>query len=554
MSNEFLNESVAIADRFIKTLCFVDDQPFFSESEDPVNADLDHRLNANIVTKAFAVSGKSCAFYQYQNIDEEKDIVTLARSSDVNVIDWRIILASEEIAPLAVSEEMLSSEVGDEIDDSEVDVVEQESRGRHALSLIEKIIQTDYDSPKLIIVYTAEYVADSVFRPIKDKLKELNIECEHNEDELWFQNDKVRIAIFFKPTPSGKHLSEAVKNKIVELNTLPERVNCEFAKLASGLVLNVALVSVAEVRANTFKLLGSYNKNLDPAYITHRALLPNSADAEDQLIELIGSDIKGILRAKGLAEDVREKLLPGFIKQQYQKEKYPLTISGLDKMPDLSISGEIDRTTLESVIMNGVEKTYLRSSHPMDQQITFQKNIHKSLSLTFVDDEQSARKSNIALASLTTIKPKYQVNEYLLTQGTILQEERKNNYWLCIQPKCDSVRITQLKRQFLFVKLDVSDETNFHIVVKQEDPVFLKLNYTLYYSKGIEFKINPLTQMADYKTDGDSVKFLKVDNLNMVWVAELKNDYAQSIVNKFSSELSRVGLDLSEWLRRSGKN
>jgi hypothetical protein len=34
------------------------------------------------------------------------------------------------------------------------------------------------------------------------------------------------------------------------------------------------------------------------------------------------------------------------------------------------------------------------------------------------------------------------------------------------------------------------------------------------------------------------------------WISELKFEQAQRIVNKYAAEISRVGLDESEWLRR----
>ena len=35
------------------------------------------------------------------------------------------------------------------------------------------------------------------------------------------------------------------------------------------------------------------------------------------------------------------------------------------------------------------------------------------------------------------------------------------------------------------------------------------------------------------------------------WVLDLKESHAQRIANEFSANLARVGLDESEWLRRS---
>ena len=37
------------------------------------------------------------------------------------------------------------------------------------------------------------------------------------------------------------------------------------------------------------------------------------------------------------------------------------------------------------------------------------------------------------------------------------------------------------------------------------------------------------------------------------WMGELRDNFSQRIINNLGSHLSRVGLDESEWLRRSAK-
>ena len=57
-------------------------------------------------------------------------------------------------------------------------------------------------------------------------------------------------------------------------------------------------------------------------------------------------------------------------------------------------------------------------------------------------------------------------------------------------------------------------------------------------------------------TQGESSvwKMQTTDGLTFEWVAELKNEYAQRIANDFAGSLSRVGVNESEWVRRSGKS
>lgn len=367
---------------------------------------------------------------------------------------------------------------------------------------------------------------------------------------LWFQSKKFRISIYFKSSLNSKFLSEVVKNKIVEFNRLPDIVCSEFAWLTQSLVLTTALQCISEVRSNTFLLLESYNKSLDPAYLTHKALLPIPNEAEEHLVDIIGSDIKAILKARGIVEHLRDNLLPKYMDATFTASKYPFEIPNSDKMPSLKIPGEIDKTILKTIILNGIEQVFFQKGQPFSEQILFSKKCHLSLTATLTADKALAKKSDIAFAILTTIKPTYQLSNFNLGLGTIVKEEPSGNYWLCVQPKCDSTRIHTKKRAFLFLKLSNSDEGNFDIVVDVLNPAYLKIDYRVYHSKMYDFYSDTQGNSSSYMDNG-IVKFKRGDNQNMIWVAELKNDYAQSISNTFSMELSRVGLDMSEWLRRN---
>ncbi|UPK72460.1 response regulator receiver domain [Chitinophaga filiformis] len=561
MAETFLDESTQIADDFIRTISFIDDQPFFNESEDPVNESMDHRLNAGLITKTFAKTGKICAFFQYKDLTEENNVLNLSENSDVCVIDWRIIL-NDSNADKNPEKQPVDGSVAEVVaaPGAEEDVEETESRGKYALRLIEALLRRQYNSPKLILILTAEYDSSAIFRPISDKLAAIGIDFEHNQEGLFFQNSKSRIAIYFKEALSTKaHISEEVKKKIVSFSSLPNVVNSEFALLTNGLIPNVALKCISEIRANTFTLLGSYNSSLDPAYLTHRSLLPNTNDAEDHLIEIIGADIKAIIKGKGISESVRTNSLPRYIDYKFTEPSYTLNIAEKDRFTSIDVPDQIDKAILTSIVVNGIEKTFFKNSHPMNEKMIFSKNCYRDLTLTFVANQEEANTSNIRFAMLTSLKPSYGTNSLHLSQGVILKDDKRDGgYWLCIQPKCDSVRIETVRRFFLFLKLVKVNENKFNIVLREDnDYSYFKINYQIYDSMLIPFKIDKQSNsggvVVPEVVDGVP-RFLRVDNnQKMIWIAELKNDFAQSISNNFSAQLSRVGLDLSEWLRRNSQ-
>jgi hypothetical protein len=131
------------------------------------------------------------------------------------------------------------------------------------------------------------------------------------------------------------------------------------------------------------------------------------------------------------------------------------------------------------------------------------------------------------------------------------------DYWLCLQPRCDCVRIRD-KRDFVFIPLKklntMGNNAIFHIIVEDEDSEFskLKLINQNYETVKLEFTSNgsPEEIIKAFEKEGNFYFKTSDSTLKFRWIAELKDDQAQRIANNFAAQISRVGLDESEWLRR----
>jgi hypothetical protein len=77
----------------------------------------------------------------------------------------------------------------------------------------------------------------------------------------------------------------------------------------------------------------------------------------------------------------------------------------------------------------------------------------------------------------------------------------------------------------------------------------LKIDFSIFNSKLITFK-STNGKVISIIDDDKFKKFERWDNKKMIWIGELKSDFAQHISNRFSANLARVGIDHSEWLRR----
>ena len=71
------------------------------------------------------------------------------------------------------------------------------------------------------------------------------------------------------------------------------------------------------------------------------------------------------------------------------------------------------------------------------------------------------------------------------------------------------------------------------------------------------YKFSPVSekdsQIIAQLIDDEQYIFKDKDGRQFVWMAELKEMFAQHIVSAYASQLSRVGIDNSEWIRLLGK-
>lgn len=532
-------ESVQIADRFIKSILFVDDRVIWQEENDK------NELNANCLTKHFSKKGKICSFYDYKNPGEEGDILKIVHNCDVIVLDWKILIE----VPIK------ENESGDE------DVVDKDGRGGYALSLIQNILEINFDSPKVIIILTGENDGDAILNEIKKVAENFTIDA----NKLFLYNDTFRISIYFKPFLKGQYLNETFKAKIIDYEKLPDILADEFAQITGGLISNVALQSISALRENTNKLLQKYRKQLDPAYVIHRALLPNPEDAEELLKDSIVGSIDSIISYATVSEHANIERVVSWIESN-SFENIPLSL------PDKK-TFQIDADGLKEWQMKGYNGFFEEKAkdsgiktNPEGFVLFLEKRILDNAEKSFKPSDHSYEFHNEEFAILTHHKSDFTVNGYIpkLCLGVVVESKEEvkkgdgkmgKNYLLCIQQKCDSVRLNPgEQRNFLFLALEIV-EKKFSIVYKSgNDFVRLRIiNNNCY-----DLKIIPFSQsskgmvIAKNKEDG-KMSFIDCSGNEYYWVMELKDAHAQRIANEFANKISRVGLDESEWLRRKMK-
>ena len=307
--------------------------------------------------------------------------------------------------------------------------------------------------------------------------------------------------------------------------------------MTTGLLTNVAIAGLSEVRAQTHKLLTMFSRALDPAYLGHRVLLPNPSEAEDQVMAMFVAEVLSILEHGGVANQAGMKSIRSWVNEMAGKKALRLehvSLSSQDKLLELLENG-IDNT--EGLTLGGWK---------------WEKVTH-----AFTSDDGHAEEANRQFARMMHVKTRYGGRPPTLTLGTILfsESDKGAKYWICLQPKCDTVRITE-PTAFPMVPMTpvTSLRDGFEIVVEHRASwVLLRVPRKPSEIGMFTFESNDPSMKQVTATTSDSIwRISGTEGRSFEWVAELKDEHAQRIAIEFSSSFSRVGVNESEWVRRSG--
>lgn len=478
MNKEFLNESKEVANQFIKNILFVDDEIKWEDGENT-----EHDLNAKILIHEFAKEGKSCTFYNVEKNRsfeiEENIILKITSNSDVIVLDWKM------------KHDLIGQEL-EEIEDPEADVPEEESRGKFTLKLLSRLVDEYRNSLKLILILTGEKGGHNILNSIysDDNIKEFI----KDDENLSLIQEKLKISIYFKPELQGTHGLESISHKIIQnYQSLADIIDTEFASFTGGLISNTALKTISTIRDNASKLLKIYKKELDPAYLAHRTLLEVPENAEDLLRETILHSIINLINANDISDKCDMESIEKWIYSipNFENSSIPIGKNTID------LNGTHPRRILlKEGFTKGVFNLWQSQRNTGEPSKNKIKNLLSESAKFFIPTNNNTPNINEEFAILTHHKEYLQESNFSpkLTLGTVIKNtlEGQDNYFICVQPLCNTVRIKPDTNSFIFLPLKKptkSGETK--IIVKKEDETFLKLKpeYKANFVKTIKFKL-----------------------------------------------------------------
>ena len=416
--------------------------------------------------------------------------------------------------------------------------------GEKTTSLIQEIISEESGSDRIRLI--AIYTGGRDLREVADKVSEVLStrfgEAPDRPSDFVAVKGPVRLAVFGKAHTRVPPEDTCLSSRIVETSELPNRLIREFAEMTTGLLPNVAIAGLSEIRAQTHKLLTKFSRSLDPAYLGHRLLLPNPSDAEEEVVAMFVAEIFSILEHGNVAKQGGIASIRAWIDEMNAN-------SSLRPLP-LSETPQDAQDTLLGILEKGIYNT---------SNVSLGNWKWAQVTHAFTPEDSFAEESNRQFATMMHVKTRYRGRPPNLTLGTILfsKSDQCATFWICLQPKCDSVRIKERKSFPLVPMVEVRDQKcDFEIVVKHRGCwVLLRVPREPAEINMFTFEPDDASKEQVTATSNDSTwNFTPIEGPSFEWVAELKDEHAQRITNEFAASFSRVGVTVSEWVRKSGKS
>ena len=566
-SAEFRSQTKEVVKSFLQSVVVLDDraemplnrqhaaplssEPEFSPSSPAVNrVRRDRRgapLDVNAVVDGFARIGSVCAVLKAAPSDSFREIsVKAAQRADIVILDWVI--------------DCLDEEGGNESDEAD----EENGDGDVALKIFCQILAGDHDSKRLRLIafYTGEPILADIYYRVREAVRRCygNQDLVETEDKFRISSGPLHVVILAKEDVHAARLSDSrLEDQRVTADKLADRLVDEFSEVVGGLICNAAIAGIAGVRDNVHRILAKFDPSLDPAYLGHRLLLPYSPDAEDHLVEILGSEIVSVLEQLGPGKYADANAIEAWLACRPSEDidlNHPFPFGKKQSAVDgwSKISAQGFDTPGVSLPQGCDKKTWLKKSTE-----------------PFAENANAARRSNVRFATLLMFKTQYAGRPPNLSIGTVLYiyGSCHNCYLLCLQPKCESVRLKRAKR-FPFIRLvpltcagkvSKSNSTkSLRLVVEGEDDKLEHFGIDPDLSELYYFYFNPNevpagVVRAESGSDSDEFVFYDAGNNRFRWVAQLKDEHALEIAREITDALAismaRPGPNYSEWLRQA---
>lgn len=436
-----------------------------------------------------------------------------------------------------------------------------EDGGDSATKIIMEIARSDEERNgrlRLIAIYTGDTSNNLILEKIFDAFsKSYRDRFGLKRDAIGIEsNHGLRIVCLFKA--HGVPLADARRERQVKEADLPKRLQEEFARLAGGLLSNVALATIASIRDATHHVLANVAAPMDGPYFHHRSLLPMVGDAEEYSVDVVLSDLKSEVDKRGVAQRYAG---PDSIAARIRE-----IAGGTATLPlrySAGNSAAVFNVDLDDAIRLVTDGCTIGHAKIQTANKPSLKAFKRDLSSLFAKDIATAHAEMRKFAVLTGVRS--HPGSYLYKSGKKFPQlglgsvvrNKKGNYYLCLQASCDSVRVKK-RAAFLFIPLNKSDDSPEHVVPvlgKSEKVEWIGLAAPeTAYAESLSVPFDPDAKTETVlakKVKGGRLYFFKAaDGEQFRWIADLKQRRALRTALKLGQSMGRLGFDEFEPFRQ----
>ncbi len=531
MVSDFSQHCMEIAKRFLQTAVIVDDEARIdgappanhslvtpdrhtldgnTEKTEGIDLPGRHSLDARVLVDSFARHGLICGVIAPRPDDTtvNNKVVRIAKQADIVVLDWQLNV----------------------------------DNGRKTMSMLKEILKDNaHEQLRLIAIYTGEQDISGIGQTIAQELEKSKWKFQRDKHDVVLCYQHCRIVIYAK---SDISLALGLKDRTVPEEQVPEKLIRDFASMTEGLLPSIALTSLTAIRENVHKVLDKFHAELDPAFLAHRACLPVPEDSQQQMVDQLTSELHAIM------DDATAKKSPAGMKavnEWLEAEAGPNKKFIFEKNKQVSLDEAVD---LQKEGWDKKKPSVLKNRKK-------EKENFDKLASVFSKNGKPENKLDHKLAWMFSFRTVFDDPRLILHLGTVLREQNETsdpNYFLCMRPRCDSVRLkVNDEYSFLLLPLIKPKEKIIQLVLRTDKNTFQRFSVGIKASQWKLVKFKPKNDGAPVIAERDEKGgfiFTDVCGKRFDWLGELKQEFAQSIAHRFASAQSRVAVNNTEWLRR----
>lgn len=398
---------------------------------------------------------------------------------------------------------------------------------------------------RLLCIYTNEDVGN-VTKDLKDSLDEKLSYLKPSIENLTIPDSAEHVL------KVSHGIIVLLSKKSVSVSELPNTLVRHFATLINGMMPTIAIGAISSIRRSVHQLLTVFSRDLDCGMNGHRLMIPFREDFAPFVLNLLADELRTVIQTSGAVD-----------KYGGGKSAFLSWLSERSTFSDATGTSR-DRSFVEMIydFKGSDPRKYGDELKDLVCQSGVSKNkFHqwmRDIPRLFASSDQEkdtscALVSELVQTECTRCRKAIGDPEWVptLSLGTVIKEAGENaqgHTFLCIQPRCDSVRLQiEESTTFVFLKvMRVENDDRFSLLVGNE-------KYRIISNPG-------KLEIFEFKPDvgGNAIKATKEENewtfststkRRFLWIGNLRPMLAQKIVADLLSSFGRVGIDDFEWAR-----